>query len=101
MEKKKPSKEVNTQKQLDKKKAGFAAYKASGRRETNKRRRIAKESALQAYNLTQRPRRTYLRKLGAVARLQRRLDAATKVPERARLAHSLSKAVDSVDKAVA
>ena len=69
---------------------------------------MATEARRQAFNATQRPRRQYLRKLGAVNRLQYRLDGTTAPRERERLAHSLSKAVDAAwsaeavyDKAVA
>lgn len=81
------------QQQGSKKKGSYALYASTGRRDSNKRAHTMREERLQAFNATQRPRRTYLRKLGAVNRLQRRLDAATAPRERERLAHSLSLAV--------
>jgi hypothetical protein len=96
----KPSKEVNTANAANKKKARFAAYATSGRLEANKKRRMAKDEKRKAADAVKRPRRVALRKIGAMNRLDRRVEAAKKAPVRARLAHSRAKAWKAATAAV-
>lgn len=95
------TKEQKQPQQGSKKKGSYAAYKAAGRLESNKRRSAARDARRQARDASKRPRRVYLRKLGAVTRLQRRLDATTAPRDRERVAHYLSIVVKAAEIAYA